>query len=283
MEARALARVQSILADSDALSEVVKNDYGEDLIVQTHHEGRADPFQILIQVKGSGVLEFRDGQFSYRFRTGHMLRWISQTGSILICVFDDVSKRVFAFSPKERFSLWEVLTSKTKTLKVSLSTKNELTIDTAKTMIWKCRVEHFSTLLAISENRQHYIELHDAPDDIARGLQRETGLICLLFMKEIGMIIGDSFKNTVRRQIVNGATYFNTKWPDDEWSLRHLMMFALIGEINEATGCGVPSNIMEQVTEAAGNFYKSFHPEEWSNAERHMRLIWTPYGGHEKR
>lgn len=102
-------------------------------------------------------------------------------------------------------------------------------------------------------------------------------------MKEIGMIVGDSFSDNVRKQIRNGASYFNKEWPHEEWSLRHILMFTLLGEVNEVTGCGVPSNIMEQVTEAAGHFYMAFHPDEWSDAERHMQLIWTPYKGHEKR
>lgn len=101
MEARALARVQSILADSDALSEVIRNDYGEDLIVQTHHKWQADAFQVMIQVKGSGAIKFVNGRFFYRFKGEHIFRWISQIGSVLVCIYDDSSQRVFAFSPKK--------------------------------------------------------------------------------------------------------------------------------------------------------------------------------------
>ncbi len=283
LEARAITRVQSILAESDALSEVVKNDYGEDLIVQTHHKGEADPFQILIQVKGSGKCKYIDGNLTYRFSTDHLFRWVSQTGSVLVCVYDNLSKRVFSFSPKERFSLWKILSAKTKTLSVKLTNSDELTSSTAKKLIWKARIEHFSTLLALSENRQRYGLIHQTPKTIKSAIQQEIGLICLLFLKSIGMIVADEFADSVRKQIRNGAPYFAETWPDEDWSLRHIMMFALIGEVNEVTGCGVPGNIMEQVTETAGHFYKIFHCSEWNNAEKNMKLVWNPYRKLKKR
>lgn len=283
MEARALTRVQSILAESDALSEVTKNDYGEDLIVQTHHKGQADPFQILIQVKGSGNIKSNNGSFSFRFELDHLYRWVAQAGSVLVCVYDDQTKRVFAFSPKERFSLWQILTTRKKTLRVVFKEEDDFTADSARIIIWDSRVEHFSNMLALSENRQHYVQVHDTPKSVKTALRRETGVICLLFLKTVGMIIGDEFSERVRKQIRNGSSYFPKEWPDEPWSLRHIMMFTLIGEVNEATGCGVPDNIMEQVTEAAGHFYKSFHLEEWNAAECHMSMIWVPYKGHTSR
>jgi hypothetical protein len=279
LEARAVTRVQLILAESNALSEVVKNDYGEDLIVQTEHMGEADPFQILVQVKGSGSIGYAGRPFSRRFRVDHLYRWVVQSGSVLVCVYDDISKRVFAFSPKERFSLWKILTAPSKTLSIKLSEGDEFTAVTARDAIWKARIEHISGLLALGESRQQYFKLHGVPKRVMKDHQREIALICLLFLRMIGMVAGDEFCDSVRKQIRNGAIYFTEQWGDEDWSLRHIMMFALIGEVNEVTGCGVPSNIMEQVTEAAGHFYKAFHPNEWHEAERHMRLVWTPYSG----
>jgi hypothetical protein len=47
--------VSTVLDRAGALCEAIKNDYGEDLLAQTQLSGVADPFHILIQVKGTSL------------------------------------------------------------------------------------------------------------------------------------------------------------------------------------------------------------------------------------
>lgn len=279
LEARALACVQTILAHSDALSEIIKNDYGEDMIVQTNHKGFADTFQILIQVKGSSVLKYKDGSFNFRFSRDHILRWILHSSNILICVYDDLTKNVYCFDPKLKFSLWDVKNSQNKSFAIRLGPNDQFTNSTASSIIWRCRLTYFSNMLAISENRLFYTKLHESDRKFQKQIQRENGLLCLLIMQMLGIINDDEFNPSIRSIIRNGASYFPEKWPDEKWSLRDLMQFAVIGEVNEVTGCGIPSNVMEQLTEAAGHFYRHFHKEEWSTANSQLDLEWTPYRG----
>lgn len=102
---RAILAVSTILDRAGALSETIKNDYGEDLLIQTHLRDTADNFNVLVQVKGSRLTRHPNGHYSFRVDVGHLYRWASHINPVLVCVFDEVSERVFAFTPRERASL----------------------------------------------------------------------------------------------------------------------------------------------------------------------------------
>lgn len=278
---QAVTEVQSILARAGVLSEIVKNDYGEDLLVQTHENGDADPFHIFIQVKGTARLNrSRDGALIYRFGIEHLFRWVSQIGSTLICVFDAKSKVTYAIDPKMHFTLWDLSTTRSRTKAVRLSEENVFSAESAKGVVWRARIQYYSNLLAIAENRQSYLDLHGIERRYRRRAQLDVGVICLNFLKMIGFLIGDEIKEQVRRQFRNGAPYFSEHFNDDgTCSLRHVMMFIIIGEVNEVTGQAVPSNLIEHATELGGHIYRLTYPDEWQAASEYFKPRWTPYKG----
>lgn len=279
LAARGLHQVQAILARSDALSEVIQNDYGEDLIVQTRNGKEADNFQILIQVKAVSNPKKKHDKFKVRLQRNHLYRWVARIGTVLVCVYDDSTREVFAFDPAHKFSLWDLLSSRSETLQVEINSGDLFTEDRAPEVIWASRIRHYSNLLAIAENNAHYLRIHQDNEDVTNAAHRQLPLISLIFLKSVGIIIGDSFSDSFRKIVRRGAPYFQEEFLEADLSLREVVMFALIGDVNEATKCGVPSNIMEQACEACGHFYKSFHREEWDEAESHMPNIWIPYGG----
>jgi hypothetical protein len=50
---KASLAVQRIIADAGFAVETISNDYGEDLLVQTHHAGEIDASRLWFQVKGT--------------------------------------------------------------------------------------------------------------------------------------------------------------------------------------------------------------------------------------
>jgi uncharacterized protein DUF4365 len=140
---RAVIAVSAILNRAGALAEPIRNDYGEDLLVQSHLKGQADDFRLLIQVKGTSLGVRADGSRSFSLKVDHLLRWISQSDPILVCVFDEASGSIHAFSPSERFSLWQLSTTTKKSFAVNLLKEDEFNDETANQFIWKCRIKHF--------------------------------------------------------------------------------------------------------------------------------------------
>ena len=89
----------TVLNSAGALTETIENDYGEDLLVQTQLEDVADDFHILVQVKGSSLRKTTGGKYSYTFDVTHLQRWTSHPLPALVCVYDELTERIFAFYP----------------------------------------------------------------------------------------------------------------------------------------------------------------------------------------
>lgn len=60
----AVIEVCAILNKAGVVAESIKNDYGEDIIVQTQLNEIADNFRIFIQIKGTNLKRTKKGDFS---------------------------------------------------------------------------------------------------------------------------------------------------------------------------------------------------------------------------
>jgi hypothetical protein len=160
---RAVLRVCTILNHAGALAERIRNDYGEDLLVQTHLKDTADNFHLLVQVKGKSLTRGRDGTFRVSIDVEHIQRWASHIQSVLVCILDSHSDQIFAFSPRERFSLWSLATTKQKSLTIRLSARDVFNEETAAQFVWNCRLENFARMLVWYDNAFRFAHLADNP------------------------------------------------------------------------------------------------------------------------
>lgn len=104
MRDKASQAVQSVITEAGFAVEAVHHDYGEDLLVQTSHEGEMDASRLWFQVKGTeGMDELaRQGErFAYSFPHGHLMRWI-RSGDPVVVVLWDVPGRVGYFAQPEK-------------------------------------------------------------------------------------------------------------------------------------------------------------------------------------
>lgn len=276
---RAVSRVRSILGKAGALSEVITNDYGEDLLVQTQREGDADPFHIYIQVKGTRLKKGRDGKFYQSLRIEHLYRWISHLYPVLVCIYDDDTENVYVIDPRERFSLWNLSISKYKTVRVKFLDSDRFDKTTAKRWIWQCRIGYFSDLLAIFENRTTYFVDDITPQRVAKAAARETRLIALNFIKSIGIVQGDEISENFRTLVRSGARYFSEQYAEDGSNLREVFMFLVLGEADDVCKTGLPRNLLEHGTEMTGYMFSWYHPQEWSDANSKFHQTWMPFKG----
>jgi hypothetical protein len=141
---RAVLAVSTVLGEAGALCEAIRNDYGEDLLVQTQLDNVADPFRIIIQVKAASITKKRRANRSIRVDISHLQRWASHIEPLLLCVFDDRSKNIYAVLPRERFSLWELSTTKRKSISLELPEASIFDKTTAQRLIWATRIDHYS-------------------------------------------------------------------------------------------------------------------------------------------
>lgn len=272
---KASIAVSAIFDDAGALSERIVNDYGEDLLVQPQLDDEADAFRIFIQVKGTTLQRSKKGYFRIKLDVDHLRRWASQIEPVIVCVWDYRRKKAFAFSPQERFSLWMLATTKSKSLTVHLRGDDVLDSESAKRLIWECRIWHFSRMLSWFENHLWYASAHGQLRRSGRRLVNEKSIVVLTFLKAIGLLRDDSFDSKFRSAISNGSSNLSKH---TDLSLRSVFMLALVAHAQDVTGVGLPGNLMENGTELSGLFFRKFHPIEWRRANKRFGTRrWEPY------
>lgn len=266
---RAVIAVSAILNRVGALAESIRNDYGEDLLVQSHLKGEADNFRLLIQVKGTSLSARADGSRSFSLKVDHLLRWISQSDPILVCVFDNATSSIHAFSPNERFSLWQLSTTNKKSIAVKLSKEDEFNDESAKRFIWKCRIEHFSRMFSWYENHANY-EPMGGSKSRRKVIQLNGSVVVLSFLKAVGIVEDDSMSNEFRdlgRDNREKSTNFD---------LESVFTLGLLGQVDKVCHAGLPSNLMVHGAKLCITFFKHSHPEELLTTERNLRKPQPP-------
>jgi hypothetical protein len=277
---RAVFAVNSILDQVGALSEVIQNDYGEDLLVQTQLKDEADDFHVLIQVKGTHRL--RNNRYGKSLQVGvnHLQRWVSFVNPVLICVFEEATGAIYAVSPRDRFSLWKLSTTNQKTLSIRFDEIDRFDKNRASNFIWKCRIEHYSRSISWLENSIHYHE-NMIPKRAMRDLNSEISIIVFGFLRAVGLMPGDFLPEDFRKKIRNCSRNFEKKNKDeqsDQLGLRDAIMLSLLGHVDEIAHQGLPSNLLENGTELCGMFFMRFHPGEWRTAVKCFPgETWIPY------
>jgi hypothetical protein len=93
---RATAAVQTVVTDAGFVAETIKNDYGEDLLVQTSHAGEIDASRLWLQVKGTSNItkhRRRDDSFTYSVPVGHAIKWARSGDPVHVVLWDVEARR----------------------------------------------------------------------------------------------------------------------------------------------------------------------------------------------
>ncbi|VVJ15414.1 Uncharacterised protein [Amycolatopsis camponoti] len=86
---KAAAAVSRIWLDIDAAVDEVKNDYGEDLLVQTSLRGEVDPSRVWVQVKGRSQIDPTSfNKKSVRVPIDRAIRWAYSAETVALVLWD---------------------------------------------------------------------------------------------------------------------------------------------------------------------------------------------------
>jgi hypothetical protein len=215
-------------------------------------------------------------------KVDHLLRWISQSDPVLVCVYDESSQTAYAFSPTAQFSLWDLSNKQTNTVLIKLTAKNIFNVETARQFIWNCRIEHWSRMLSWYENHINY-ELHFDAHYARRKMNRlNASVVVLAFLKAMGIVEDDTLSKTFLKFFKNASNNFaktNSESQEDKLSLRSAVMLAMLGQVHDACGSGLPSNLLERGTDLCGALLHRWHPNDWKAGNRLLKNDdWLPIG-----
>lgn len=269
---KAVAALVSRLAEVEILAETISNDYGEDLLLQTHHDNWADSFSIRVQVKHADLKRNRKGELSYSFETEHLWRWANHSDPVLVFIFDKSSSDFFMISPKEHFSIWDLANTAKKNLTIKFSDKNRANVMSLKDMIWRERIRYFSKMIADLESR-HFYNVTPKKSDFL-----ETATVVSNLIKSIGILEDDCFSAGFRTSVTNASNNFAKKEDHRELGLRGAFMLSVLGELDKITKSGMPLNVLEHCTEVSGHYFRCFHNADWRKLSAKFDEAWYPFG-----
>jgi Domain of unknown function (DUF4365) len=144
---KAVAKVSEIWANIGAAIEEVRQDYGEDLLVQTCLNGKMDAARIWVQVKGTqsaSGMKNPGGRTQIRVRADLALRW-ARTADLLVLILWDIQDDVGWYSIPALTDLHSELAEKSgEMIPLEINSENQFNARTVGDIAWHARLEHLA-------------------------------------------------------------------------------------------------------------------------------------------
>jgi len=192
----AAGAVAQVFRECGSAVETIEQDYGEDLLVQSAHQGKVDPSRLWVQVKGTrDISRYRNpgGCYAMSVSTEHAFKWARSADAFTVILWDIEQGLGYSTFPPDQAENWNLAMLHRKTARLHFSLDTEELFPTgpfnhrnAKRLVWHARIHHYEGLLA------HAI-LRDLEAE-SRGLQHQrsiVGLVAFDFLRLIGFWTGD--------------------------------------------------------------------------------------------
>ncbi|MFD3995452.1 DUF4365 domain-containing protein [Streptomyces sp. NPDC058583] len=258
--ALAVSAISQEWIKSGAVVEEVRNDYGEDLLVQTSWHGQMDDCRIWVQVKGrETVKRNRKGQLpTLRVPGGHASRWTNTADTVVIAVWDISQGMGWYALPQEQMDPFSLITSQTDSVGIYFHPDHKFDAAAARRLTWFARMRHVVRQLEQARMRQHNFEEMDR-EDAAQAAHRAAIAASFGFLMKIGLFVDDAipppeFDRGVRNAYVNieDADYFSTPETRFDGAI-HLAILAHLDDI--APELGVPHMLHRELVGAMYHLY----------------------------
>jgi Domain of unknown function (DUF4365) len=269
---RGVLAVSRVLNLAGATAEVIVNDLGEDLLVQTQNRSVADSFHVLVQVKSTRLVARKGGGFGIRVDVDHLYRWSTHMQPVVLCVYDDETHRTYAIQVNHYYSLWQLSTTNRKTLLVSFDDTNLFDKRNATKLIWRCRIGHFESMLRWYERAMDEVMQFGMRKAIARQYAGDRNLVAFRFLQALGAVLDDRVATRLRRYLRNASSNFakeNAKKSGEPLTFVNACGLGLLLFTSEVTsGEGLPSSLIEHGARVLAGAVEQFHPKEFAKASR---------------
>jgi hypothetical protein len=201
--AKAVAAVSSIWLDAGAAVEEVRNDYGEDLLIQTALNGELDPSKIWIQVKGRSRVEAGADKAVIKVPIGHALRWTYSADVVVVVLWDVEANRGWYTHPRMQADPIELVLSGKSS--VSLHFRAEQGFDTAaaEEIARSTRMEHCNGhYLAADAMSKTITKL--SSDKSAKQMKNIADYAVFDLLRKVGFITNSGISKEAIRNLRNG-------------------------------------------------------------------------------
>lgn len=256
--AKAVAKVSEVWTSIGAAVEEVKQDYGEDLLVQTCLNGKMDAARIWVQVKGTQAatkMDRPEGRAGIRVRADLALRW-ARTADILVLVLWDVSRNVGWYSIPHLSELHSELAEKDRRkICLYINSEDRFNFRSAETVAWRARLEHLSRF--VRNFRMLQLEQDDIDPGPGKSLWAQQAIVeavidTMLDLKMINCSPQDKQQLVVSPEfwkLFTGALERNVPEPDEtiRSHASQMLMLCILGWIGGIAGNGVSHSLLREI------------------------------------
>ncbi len=241
---QAVNAVISLLSDARQIPEAVKNDYGEDILVQTSHRGQMDASRIWFQVKGTRDLEKHrkeGGGLRLPIDFDHAFRWVRSLDLVVVALWDTVNKVGWYAIPRDQVDVYEGVISGQKHVTLHIDEDDLLTEDAVNRLVWRSRLEHYRMLLLSAQDAEVHLMRTEEVES------QERVLTALDFTDLIGV--------TERRSDADGVQF---RVQADAWDIfAELVQGVDVAAMGEEEGLRY---IIDSACEAVNRRWRSIQP-----------------------
>ncbi|MFG3232495.1 DUF4365 domain-containing protein [Streptomyces antibioticus] len=173
--ARAESAVRSLWLELGHAVDEIREDYGEDLLIQTSLNGRVDPCRIWVQVKGTkkDCSQSAKSLPSLSLRADQILRWSRSADLVVIVLWDVGNDCGWYMIPRGKYDDARLQEAERGKLKLEFDRTNSFDRRAVEHLAWRARIDHANrslkkALFSIEEARDEdpqpldYLEFHGA-------------------------------------------------------------------------------------------------------------------------
>ena len=244
---KAVLAVCGVINEAGAIAEELNKDYGEDLIIQSHLRGHADSFRILMQVKSRSLKWDTRRESAIYIDVEHLLRWCSHIQPVIVCVYDDETGTIFYFNPKIYFGIWDLTTTNSKYRKITIKENMVFNKIVAERLIWMCRVDYYTTVLAIDSSR--FEEVRYIGDDSSKRAQKivqNSKAMVFTFLVDLGVITenGELDPKFVNYVLNASRSFAEMGESGKDLSVLDAFRLSLLGYVDSLFSGGLPGRLL---------------------------------------
>ena len=279
----AASRVMQIFSECGWACESIEKDYGEDLLVQTSHDGDVDHFKIFIQVKGTKNIErFKSKKHGYSISVSfdHALKWIRSLDLVVVVLYD-IKKDYGLFSiPKWFIDQWDLYMLENKKSRLIFPEELAFNRKSAEKLRWIAWIDYYTTLLnnAVNHDAKFLGQEMDVLE-IDKEIRKRIALITFDILRDLNVIGENRIDPIFVKYYKNALRNISKDMTKDSLSIKNqtASLLAFMGKLNDlAPGVGATAVIMEECSIACLQWIASLsetNPDEWHKICRMLEKI----------
>ncbi|WP_437646906.1 DUF4365 domain-containing protein [Sorangium sp. So ce362] len=150
----AVNQVEALFLAAGCACEKVKQDYGEDLLIQPSQNNNIEPFRIWAQVKGTTGTRSphkKSDTHSIPIKIAHLLKWLRSPEYTIVILWNTKTNSGLYCVPIMTLNEHQLAKSGREKTKLHFKTAAVLDKNSAKQIVWQARVEYYSNLFIAVE------------------------------------------------------------------------------------------------------------------------------------